>query len=135
MRLKLRTLITTTILTAGTAIFATYATAAEPACDFQGEDLWNIRQSKLYKVSEPVRTPLPDMFLAHVDKLGEFDIDNCEDAVVVAKVTYEPSGLTYDVYWTDQDDCDGGNAFGLAARESTEDVVAVMNDQAFTCID
>jgi len=115
-----------------------FATCSAPEGDlgsvYDGYD--NDQTEYLYnETSDNGKIPFPGKLFSQYPSLGEFDAKECADAVTESVIKNKKTGISYVAVYTIEDNCDGGNSYGLLFNEDKSKVVATINDGDFYCID
>lgn len=99
-------------------------------------DLW---EKDFLQVSKAEPVPYPDeLFSAYTRQLGRFSKRDCRYAVRAAQVTDKGTAQTYTAFYTSEDDCDGGNSYGVIVMGDEADprrAVATIQDTNLYCLE
>ena len=96
--------------------------------------IFSVREVEALNFQEEVAKPLFSETLMGkspvVEIIGEFDKESCEDALTQDQITL--NGKTYNMIYTIEDYCDGGNSYGYISDLSGS-VVATIKDTDIYC--
>lgn len=68
---------------------------------------------------------------------GEFSEKQCKSAIVVAKIIHVYKKEVFYAFYTNQDNCDGGNSYGVVFKSTDKEgasPVATIEDSYVDCI-
>ncbi len=114
-------------------------------------EIQNIKENSRYLHSEPVDIALKKSKFNNLNFLfsdqeltkklkQEFKKDikrDCQNLgdFSMQKITDTVTEQAYAVYYSQKDDCDGGNSFGFVVSRETKKVVATIEDSRVTCVE
>lgn len=115
----------------------TLADTQSQACLFNNLDHTDLDQNPMFTLVENRPHPFPaGLFRRFANQLGEFSEDDCRNSL--RRKTYRhTSGDIFTVLYTTNDECDGGNTYGLIIAGSTEGpsgVRATIEDSHIHCL-
>lgn len=108
---------------------------AEKACAFEGWDLYSLKNSSEFAISQEVPAPITsELYWTNEFFFQDFRRVGCRGAWRTALVTDLRDGRIYRYYRTVEDNCDGGNTNGIFLEEAVSlKAIAVMNDSDISC--
>jgi hypothetical protein len=80
----------------------------------------------------------PKIFKTYEKRLGDMSIEECKGAIKKQLVLNKADQQLYMLFYTNEDVCDGGNAYGLVVGDKKnspkgDGVVAFINDSFIEC--
>jgi hypothetical protein len=84
-----------------------------------------------FKLISKEKTDFPTDPSLHL-YLEDFSSVDCKDAMVKATISILPD-LSYDLVYTNEDECDGGNSYGYVLISGTNEPVATIEDTDIYC--
>ena len=86
-----------------------------------------------------VKIGIPEIFKAYEKELGQWDVNDCKGAVLKTQVVSFKDHKVYTFMFTNEDNCDGGNSYGLilGTKEQSpngDGVVAIITDSDISCL-
>ena len=109
------------------------------ACTFDGLQLVDLTNSPKFQYSAELKYPFPQkLFGSFEEKLGTFDTKDCQNNVVKQTIKDKGSNITYTAFYTNEDDCDGGNSYGAIVKgtePNEKNVVALIMDSFLMCLE
>jgi hypothetical protein len=107
------------------------------ACFFRGMSYTELTPANGVTLLSEGPSPFSQsLFNKFSDRLGEFVPDECQNALVRKTYRHTASGTILTLLHTTQDECDGGNTFGLIIEGSGPDprrVIATIEDSFIRC--
>lgn len=104
-------------------------------CPFDNLSLNDLKYHPDFMYSQQQERAFPHrLFEQFTDELG--DLSRCQVAGV-AHVIHNPTETLYTLIYSKEDNCDGGNTYGLALKGTKTDarkVVASIKDQDMRCL-
>ena len=98
------------------------------------QQLHEVIDSKTYQqIGDESIENLPELFDHYENELGVFQKEDCDQAVTHVYYQSLVSKKVYELYYTSQDRCDGGNAYGLILGKkdkhaSKDRVIGIIRD-------
>lgn len=107
-------------------------------CKFRGQSLTQLNEMDDYKVEFAAKIPFPPKLLETLEKyFGNFSDEKCKNAIVAAKINHVSKKETLYAFYTNENDCDGGNSYGLVFRSTDKDhtsPIATIEDSRLECL-
>ena len=107
-------------------------------CSFNGRSLSVLNEHKDYEVEFAVKVPFPPKLLNTLEKyFGKFSEKECKNAIVVAKIVRISKNEVFYAFYTNQNQCDGGNSYGVVFKSSDKKGVApiaTIEDSYVDCL-
>ena len=125
-----------------TLAWAMTVSASQKKCEFENLSLADLtEENSLFKnnESEDKMVGLPKIFEAYKDQLGEFSAKDCKKSIRKTHFQSLESNKTYTFLYTNEDNCDGGNSYGLILSNKADSlnkdgVIAVITDSDISCL-
>lgn len=122
--------------------FGSQANMNKKKCVFQDVQLGEIMSNEgPFKniTKDDVKVGIPKIFKDYEKELGEWSVKDCKKAVLKTKVVSFLDHQVYTFYFTHEDECDGGNSYGLilGTKEQSpnkDKVVATITDGYIDCL-
>ena len=96
-----------------------------------------IRTSTRFYVEEDEAVPFPKVLIqSQGELLGEFQSQECHFAFRRERITDKKTGDIYSAFYSNEDDCDGGNSYGVIVKglqPLPDKVVATIEDSDLYC--
>ncbi len=112
-------------------------TAPQQSCIFNQKNLSELNNLSGSIVYDATTEKFPKLlFKAHEQEIYSFDEQSCT-SVSVKRVFNQAEKRIYSVYYTNNDECDGGNSYGVIVAGVAPDPansVAVIRDSAIECL-
>lgn len=64
---------------------------------------------------------------------GDFDYEQCKDAIVASKVQDKLTGKIFTAVYTNEDHCDGGNSYGVLYDQEMQTILGTIGDSFISC--
>ena len=99
-------------------------------------DLHDLKDDEDYRqIGDEFIENLPELFTKYEKELGFFQKERCYQGVIHVYYQSLLSNERYEFYYTNNDACDGGNAYGLILgkdekRPSLDSVIGIIRDSS-----
>lgn len=104
-------------------------------CPFDNLMVQDVLSSKKFKIEKESMIDLPQSFKNYQHKIGEFSSKECAQSIKSISVRHKKTKNTFQIYFTNEDHCDGGNAYGLIFnRSDLKNAVGVIIDSDISCL-
>lgn len=103
------------------------------ACGFEDMGLYQVQYESNYTVVSENNVKFPGYLFSKFPSLEDFDYENCQDAVKEV-VVMDTTKKRFNLIFTSEDSCDGGNSYGLILDNKTLAPIATINDSDISCL-
>lgn len=105
-------------------------------CVFNDSELGHLNEQK-FEIEYHVKLPVPQNIVEVLNRFfGNFSAEDCKNAFTVTKITDRSTNEYYLAFYTSQDICDGGNAYGVIVKgkdNNIEKPYALIEDSYIDC--
>jgi hypothetical protein len=120
----------------------TISAATQTKCEFEGLNLADFKDENARFKNNPKTDKiidLPKIFSSYEGTLGTFSAEDCKKSIRKTQLQSLASQKTYTIFYTVEDNCDGGNSYGLimttkSSSPNKDGVVALITDSDITCL-
>ena len=120
----------------------TISAATQTKCEFEGLSLADLKvENSRFKnnLVEDKIMDLPKIFSSYEEILGTFNAEDCKKSIIKTKLQSLASSKTYTLFYTNEDNCDGGNSYGLimttkSSSPKKDGVIALITDSDISCL-
>lgn len=111
--------------------------ASSQACLFDGLSMSGLEATGRFSIEEDESVNFPKILVqSQGELLGEFQSQECHFAFRRERITDKVTGDIYSAYYSNDDECDGGNSYGVIVKglqPLPEKVVATIEDSDLYC--